>query len=232
MEQLIQPNYNQTVKAGLCHKYSRLVFGIGRLYDPSWQNWLNLKYKHEDRNFPNASVPVWFEWWGKLPGDKEKKLYGHTAVRDKSGTVYSSPLSGEGNAWFNSVDDLIKAFGNGMKYVGWSEDINNVRVVQETTMTIKDREQAKALYTAILHRNADKVSNAEADGLIGKDIFDIINKWLPSPEWQNVNGMLYSLYPEAQKKIKDLEGQVGKTVDSEAVKKLQKLKEALMDALK
>ena len=130
MEQLIQPNYNQSVKAGLCHKYSRLVFGVGPLYDPSWQNWQNLKYKHEDRNFPDASVLVWFDWWGKLPGDTVKKQYGHTAVRDKSGKVYSSPLSGVGHAWFNSVDDLVKAFGNGMKYVGWSEDINNVRVVK------------------------------------------------------------------------------------------------------
>jgi len=138
MNQLIQPNYAINIKAGLCLKYSRSVFGIDAVYDPAWQAWQKVQYRHEDKNFPDASVPVWFDWWGKLPGDTVKKQYGHVAVRDKSGIIWSSPLSGIGRAWFNSIEDLVKAFGNGMKYVGWSEDINNVRVVQEEEITMPD----------------------------------------------------------------------------------------------
>jgi len=223
MEQLIPPNYNQSVEAGLCHQYSRSVFGVDRYYDPSWQNWLNLKYKHEDRKFPDASVPVWFDWWGKLKGDLVKKQYGHTAVRDKSGKVYSSPLSGTGHAVFNSVDDLVKAFGNGMKYVGWSEDINNVRVVQENDMKIT-REQVMWHYRLI---GGVIPSEEEVKSYTGKDYVTVTEE---IKTYFAESGRGYDEYKrKTQKTISSLEAQVGaiqKPVPTDADKKLQTIKDA------
>jgi len=171
MEQLVEPNYVHNIKAGLCLVYSRSVFGAPAVYATAWDAWNNAKYKHTNKDFPEASVPVWFDWWGKLPGDKEKQQYGHTAVRDKSGKVYSSPLSGTGHAWFNSVDDLVKAFGNGMKYVGWSEDINNVRVVQEKKEMpeIIDQDTSRILISSILGYTGVA---GRPDALDGSDLGD------------------------------------------------------------
>lgn len=125
--QLIQPNYAINEVAGLCLQYARRTYNLPAVEPTAYAAYKNLKYFHADRNFPNASVPVWFEWYGDLGGGRQR--YDHVAVRDANGTVWSSPLTGTGRAAFSSVDKLIQAFGNGMKYLGWSEDISGTRVV-------------------------------------------------------------------------------------------------------
>lgn len=126
--QLITPNIAINENAGWCLSYARKVFGRPVVEPTAWQGWQNAKYKHTDRNFPQGvSFPVWFDWWGDVGNGYHQ--YGHVAVVHTDGRVWSSPLSGYGRAWFNSIDDLTRAFGNGMKYVGWSEDISGARVI-------------------------------------------------------------------------------------------------------
>lgn len=128
--QLITPNLEISEKAGMCLSYARRAFGAPVVEKTAWQGWENAKGRHADRNFPaGAAVPVWFDWWGQLPGDQQKYQYGHVAVRAADGRIWSSPLSGTGRAWFNSVDDLVRAFGGGMRYVGWSRDISGKEVI-------------------------------------------------------------------------------------------------------
>ncbi|MFN3004973.1 hypothetical protein [Mycolicibacterium wolinskyi] len=130
-QQLVTPNTDITEKAGMCLSYSRRAFGAPAVEPTAWDAWTKAKYRHEDRAFPEGVAhPVWFYWKNKLPGDTVAQEYGHVAVRKADGKIWSSPLSGVGRAWFNSVDDLVRAFGGGMRYVGWSEDISGVKVIE------------------------------------------------------------------------------------------------------
>jgi hypothetical protein len=137
--QLVQPNFSIVENAGWCLQYARRVFGAPVVESTAWQGWMNTEHPHEDRNFPQGvAVPVWFDWKGDV-GDGHIFRYGHAAVRAADGKIWSSPLSGKGSAWFNSVDDLTRAFGGGMKYVGWSEDISNVKVIDMEEQAMLDK---------------------------------------------------------------------------------------------
>lgn len=133
-KQLIDPDVEISETAGMCLQYARRVFGLPAVEDSAWEAWVNTRYKHKDKEFPQGiAVPVWFDWTGNIKwsdGVWRTQRYGHAAVRTADGKIWSSPLSGKGRAWFASVDDLSRAFGNGMKYVGWSEDISNVRIME------------------------------------------------------------------------------------------------------
>lgn len=127
--QLVHPNFNVTEISGWCLRFSDKVFGLQAAYPTAWSAWTATKFKHENRDFPGGvAVPVWFDWVGDVGSGRQR--YGHVAVRASDGKIWSSPLSGTGRAWFASVDDLTRAFGNGMRYVGWSEDISNVKVIE------------------------------------------------------------------------------------------------------
>lgn len=129
--QLIKPNIAINENAGWCLSYARRVFGRPVVEATAWAGWQNTKFKHKNRNFPKGvSFPVWFDWWGDVGNGRHR--YGHVAVVHTDGRVWSSPLSGHGRAWFASVDDLVRAFGGGMKYVGWSEDISGARIIEPT----------------------------------------------------------------------------------------------------
>lgn len=137
MKQLVQPNIEIVEKAGWCLSYARRAFGADAVEPSAYVAWQNTKYKHLDRNFPQGvSFPVWFEWWGDLGSGRQR--YDHVAVYHTDGKVWSSPLAGTGRAWFATIDDLVRAFGGGMKYLGWSEDISNVRVIKEEGMTTEE----------------------------------------------------------------------------------------------
>lgn len=153
--QLVQPNLDIYETAGWCLQFTRRVFGAPAVEPTAWQGWERTQFKHHDRNWPNGvSIPVWFDWWGDVGHGRQR--YGHVAVLHTDGRVYSSPLTGYGRAWFVSVDDLVRAFGGGMTYVGWTEDISGVRVVKkEEGMT---RQEAEG------YRYIMRVLNSEAKG--------------------------------------------------------------------
>jgi uncharacterized coiled-coil protein SlyX len=123
MVQLVQPNLTVTGQVGWCLAYARQVFGVPALYPTAWQAWLNTKYKHTDRNFPNVAVPVWFSY----------QTAGHVVVYVPNKGFYSSPYK-TGQAYYvgSSIADIELKYS--CRFVGWSEDINNVRVAQEANM--------------------------------------------------------------------------------------------------
>ncbi|MFC8008922.1 hypothetical protein [Streptomyces cinereoruber] len=147
MKQLVNPNLQIYEEAGLCLQFARRVFHAPAVEGTAWEGWQNTKYKHSDRNFPqDVAVPVWFDWTGDIGSGRRR--YGHAAVRHSDGKIYSSPLTGYGRAWFNSVDDLAREFGGGMKYVGWSKDISGVKVVEEEDMAEKATLSTMRILTA------------------------------------------------------------------------------------
>lgn len=118
--------YNQIVNANLsvvgvpeeCLAYVRAVFGATFEYPTAIEGWENAQYKHESTPPSNLSVPIWFSYNGPD---------GHVAVW-VSGTIYSTTKYGDRT--FPSIEALITWMGEDFVYLGWSEDVDKLRVVQ------------------------------------------------------------------------------------------------------
>lgn len=128
--QLKGANYNTQDWAGYCLRFTQSVFGAPVKYPTAWVAWMNQTGKHENRSMPNVDVPIWFESWGTYNGITQN--WGHASVYQAStGRVFSSPGSGYGNKWFASIAEAERQWG--MRYVGWSENLNGMQIVSWTS---------------------------------------------------------------------------------------------------
>jgi len=146
MIQLRQPNLDPTIWyynpdtrrmeilqdwLGWCLAYVEVAFDTDRTSDSAWDEWNRISHRHEDRNLPlGVYVPIWFSHWGTYNG--VYKNWGHVAFY-KDGHVWSSPISHKPYAdeW-NSIEEVEQKYR--CSYVGWSEDIGNVKVIREDEM--------------------------------------------------------------------------------------------------
>jgi hypothetical protein len=116
-EQEIAPNLSVVGQNGECLVYVREVFGIAAKYPTATAGWENAAYKHAGDTPPSdVSVPVWFSW----------ESAGHVAVSVPGKGIYST--TADGDKVFPTVEALAAYIG-GM-YLGWSEDVDGVRVVE------------------------------------------------------------------------------------------------------
>ncbi len=113
----------------LCLDFATQVFSVPNKYYFATEAWKATRYKHSSTEpLPNVSVPVWFNWSGTVEG--VYKDWGHVAVWFPGKGVLSSPFTRNlKQQWFDSPAKLIAYLGSG-SYVGWSEDINDVRVAE------------------------------------------------------------------------------------------------------
>ena len=113
---------------GSCLWYVRTAFGCAWSGSSALEGWGLAKYKHADRNIPTGVyVPIWFNHYGTYGG--VYKNWGHVAIY-KDGKIWSSPLTHKPTAdVFTSIATVESKFK--ATYIGWSEDLNNVRVAQE-----------------------------------------------------------------------------------------------------
>jgi hypothetical protein len=118
--QLKPANLNVVGIPGECLVYVREVFGVSAKYPTATSGWENASYKHIGEQPPtDVDVPVWFSW----------NVDGHVGVSVPGEGVYSALERGvEVKA---SVAVLATAIGG--TYLGWSEDVDGVRIVQPAT---------------------------------------------------------------------------------------------------
>lgn len=122
--QLKVSNLNIVGQEGLCLAYVTEVFSVPNYYPSATVAWQSAQYKHPSEQPPtDVAVPVWFSYNGPD---------GHVAVSVPGKGIYST--SAQGDKVFTSVAALVSWMGEGMTYLGWSEDINNVSVVQGVDM--------------------------------------------------------------------------------------------------
>lgn len=74
---------------------------------------------------------------------------------------------------------------------------------------IETKEEAIQLYIAVQHRQASQVSQKEAEGLIGRTVWSVLDQWLngatpDGQEWHNANNDLLVGYPSAKREIVNL----------------------------
>lgn len=116
----------------MCLSNVRKGYGIPALHEYAYQDWQN-NVQHKDQNFPSGcSVPVYFNWTGAVGG--VTKNWGHVGVRLADGRIWTD------GKYYANVSELSKNYLGGQAYLGWGEQINNVKVVTEVSMaeTIND----------------------------------------------------------------------------------------------
>lgn len=119
---------------GLCLVFVRDCFDIPAKYPSAASAWANAKKRHEGGNPNNypAGVPVFFY----TPATK----YGHVALH-LGGGKYRTNYSGKGTIVTANLSDPVF---RGMKVLGWTEDLNGVKLNVDTddkpsskTVTVK-----------------------------------------------------------------------------------------------
>ena len=209
MEQLKTPNFSTQGQAGWCLWTAEEAFGVPHLYATAEDAYNQAQFKHAGAQPPNAIVPVYWTYYD-LSLARE---FGHIAIWVPGKGVFSSPFDKSyGNQWFSSIqavtDRINQIKGANSRYLGWSEDLAGVRIVQETVMNKGD---VINMYEAVLGRTAD------ASGLksyVGKPFNVVFYALVHSAEYANHQAKLASEAHEAaqvpalQKQIADLQAQL------------------------
>lgn len=127
--QLVTPDSGVEDYAGMCLRFTQSVYGAPVRYRSAWDAWEATQYKHTDQ-LPEASVPVWFSHYGTYGNPPSYENWGHVVA--KIGDRFlSSPvgkLGTYGQTWFATIEEIERTFN--AKYVGWSEDLNGLRIVE------------------------------------------------------------------------------------------------------
>lgn len=129
-KQLVSPNLNTTDFSGWCLRFVGNAYGSKqRPFENATQAWSGARYRRTGP-LPNAAVPVYFSWTGTIDG--VTKNWGDVAIWVPGKGVLGTPPKGYGKSskWDKTPQDRAKWLGGGAKYLGWSEDVNRVRVAE------------------------------------------------------------------------------------------------------
>jgi hypothetical protein len=155
MAQLVQPNTSVQDGTGWCLRFTQSVWGAPARYNSAWDAWNATQHKHTDRVMPSDSVPVWFSHYGSYGTPATYGNWGHVVswiVTEKK--FLSSPAKGYGQQWLNSIEEVERVYNS--KYVGWSEDINGLRVANTNTPTPKTTHNGETDMIIIHHYETDR----------------------------------------------------------------------------
>jgi len=130
--QLVTPNPSVTDGAGWCLRFTQTVWGAPARYESAWEAWEATQYKHgTTENIPNdIAVIVWFSHYGDYDHDGKRENWGHVVTWFPGRGYLSSPGEGVGQEWLDTIQGVEQRFNS--NYVGWSEDINGLRVAEIT----------------------------------------------------------------------------------------------------
>ncbi len=136
MTQLVQPNLTIVGKPGYCLAYTEDVFATPHLYYNATEGWGKAQFKHTDQPDASIAVPIWFSF-----DDPD----GHVCVWANN-QVYST--TAQGMKTFANIQALLNYMNNGtinehMVYLGWSEDLATVRIVEGGNMGLTHDQVAK-----------------------------------------------------------------------------------------
>lgn len=122
--QLVKPDLSVQEKSGFSLAHIQKAFGAPIQHTFAWHAWLDCEHTHNAlTELPSAYVPVWFY----TTIERTDTPLGHVMVWDPiSEKLWGTPRSGYGKQWY-TFGDIVNAKTH---YVGWSEDINGLRVVQ------------------------------------------------------------------------------------------------------
>ena len=129
-KQLVLPNLYIEDQAGFSLRHVQSCFSASPRHAYAWDAWEATEYKHPMEELPNAYVPVWFSSvvYAYTLGTFNQ---GHVLLWDPiTQSLIGTPMSGYGQRSY-TIDMVEKHSGGKTKYVGWSEDLNGLRIVKK-----------------------------------------------------------------------------------------------------
>lgn len=130
--QLVTPNAGVEDYAGFCLRFTQSVFGAPAQHNSAWEAWEATQYKHSVAEpLPDVAVILWMEHYGSYGEPPVYENWGHVVTFIPGQGFLSSPvgaLGTYGQSWFATIEQVEQTFN--AKYVGWSEDINGLRVAE------------------------------------------------------------------------------------------------------
>lgn len=160
MIQLVTPNLDVRTTLGFCLNYVQTAYLAPNAGVSAWWAWNNsTELRHEDSDLPSGVyVPVWFSGYQGL---------GHVAIY-KDGTVYSSPYTNKTtHDTLGSIAEAERVYG--VKYVGWSEDIAGLKVIEEESM------ERKPSYQEVVDYNKNHLNRVVDEATM--------NRYVANPIW-------------------------------------------------
>lgn len=121
---------------GWCLQYVRESYGITPgVYPTAYAGWLASPSKHRDMDFPaGVAVPLWFAMAG-VPA-------GHVVLRLADGTIFSTTeAEADRPTRHPNLDHLMGVYaraGLPLTYLGWTEDIENTRIIVKQPILKED----------------------------------------------------------------------------------------------
>lgn len=140
---LVPPRLGTIDYPGMCLRFAQSFFGAPARHRSAWHAWQAQKHRHgPEVPWPNVPVLLWFEHWGNYddglgpydgrpPGSRGN--WGHVAIYVPGDAIYTSPLSGwqAGQERYANIAQMAAQMN--LVYVGFSEDINGLRVAKPVT---------------------------------------------------------------------------------------------------
>lgn len=146
--QLVSPNLSVSGRSGYCLEMQENVWGALHQYDYAEQAWNSSSAdNHPLEPPPNVCVPLYWTYFDTA----DNAEYGHVATWVPGRGVFSSTFNTAiGSEWYPSVQAMTDRINkipraNG-RYLGWSEVISNVRVIQGEDMWNITKAQENAIY--------------------------------------------------------------------------------------
>lgn len=182
---------------GMCLRNVRLGYSIDSVYKDAWQAWNNTT-QFKNRDFPKGvDIPLYYNYWRIEDGRWVQR--GHINVLMAEGVVWND------GDMYGSLSDFERLHSN-VKFVGWSDAVNNVKVIEEDSVAkIQNEDEAQLLYLSTLHRRAPSTT---AKRYVGMEYAERMQNHIDSKEWLTQNHILLVAYPDALKKIERLENRI------------------------
>ena len=131
--QLVAPRVRTVDGMGWCLRFTQTVFGAPVAHPSARSAWDAQEGRHVNAWPPRGvAVPIWLDHWGRYGSPARFANWGHAAVSLPDGTVLSSPLLVQqgGQARYKSILAMMRDLGGNPRYLGWSEYMNGLRVVE------------------------------------------------------------------------------------------------------
>ena len=131
----------------LCLKFVRTCFGVKAKEPNAKKAWENAKFKHSTTNSKTipAGVPV---FW------KTRTVNWHVAISIGGGKCISTDIFRRGKPDIVGIDTLSKAWGATL--LGWTEDVNGVRVYEKPKVTTPAKPKPKLKATGVIAQEVIK----------------------------------------------------------------------------
>lgn len=144
--QAVAPNTGTQDNPGWCLRFTQTVYGAPVNYYCARDSWDGSDFKHTEAPPSGVSVPVYWSWIGTING--ETRDWGHIAALLPDGRVLSSPLrwsDGYGQTIAGSIDEVSNMLG--ATFLGWTEDMNTLRIVNYTDTPTPEPTPPNRTYT-------------------------------------------------------------------------------------